>query len=66
VYHFLILADCHGLNEDGVDVDFHQNHDVLVATLQTRRKFTCLIGEHGFAYTVCFGVDVSHFLSMEL
>jgi len=65
-YHLIILVTLHGLNEDGVAVDFHHNHDVLVATLRTRRESTCLIGEHGFAYTLCFCVDVSHFLSMEL
>ncbi len=65
-YHFPILAALHGLNEDGVAVDFHHNHDVLVTLLRTRRELTCLIGEHGFAYSVCFGVDVSNFLTVEL
>jgi hypothetical protein len=65
-YQFLILAALHGLNEDGVAVDFHHNHDVLVASLRMRRESTCLIGEYGFAYPVCFGVDVSNFLTMEL
>ena len=60
------LAAFHGLSEDGVAVDFHHNHDVLVATLRARRELTCLIGEHGLADTVCFGVDVANFLSMEL
>ncbi len=65
-YHFFILAALHGLNEDDVAVDFHHNHDVLVASLRTRRESTCLIGEHGFAYSVCFGVDVLNVLTMEL
>ncbi len=65
-YHFLILVARHGLNKDGVAFDFHHNHDVLVASLRTRRESTCLIGEHGFAYPVCFGVDVSNFLTVEL
>ncbi len=65
-YHFLILAALHGLNKDGIAVDFHHNHDVLVASLRTRRELICLIGEHGFAYPVCFGVDVLNFLTMEL
>jgi hypothetical protein len=26
----------------------------------------CLIREHGFVYRVCFGVDVAHFLTVEL
>ncbi len=65
-YHFLILAALHGLNKDGIAVNFHHNHDVLVALLRTRRKLTCSIGEHGFAYPVCFGVDVLNFLTVEL
>ena len=55
-FHFLILVALHGLNKDGVAVDFHHNHDVLVATSRMRRELPCLIREHGFAYHVCFGV----------
>ena len=65
-YHFLILAALHGLNKDGIAVNFHHDHDVLVALLRTHRELICLIGEYGFAYPVCFGVDVSNFLTMEL
>jgi hypothetical protein len=50
---------CHAVN-------FHHNHDVLVALLRMCRELTCLIGEHGFAYHVCFGVDVSNFLTVAL
>jgi len=42
VYHFLILAALHGLNEDGVAVDFHHNHDVLVALLRTWFCVPCM------------------------
>ena len=66
MYHFLVLAALHGLNDDGVAVDFHHNHDVLVASLRMCRELTCLIGEHGFTYPVCLGVDILHFLLMEL
>jgi hypothetical protein len=31
-YHFGVLAVLHGHNKDGVAVNFHHNHDVLVAT----------------------------------
>ena len=65
-YHLIILATLHGLNKDGVAVDFHHNHDVLVASLRAGGELPCLIGEHGFAYHVCFGVDVAHFLTVEL
>ncbi len=61
--HFLILAALHGLNKDGVAVDFHHNHDVLVASLRAHRELTCFIGEHGFTYPVCFGGDVSNYLA---
>ena len=55
-----------GSSEYGVTVDFHYNHDVLVALLRTCGELACLIGEHGFVYHVCFGVDVAHFLTVEL
>jgi hypothetical protein len=55
-----------GSSEYGVTVDIHHNHDVLVASLQARRELACLIGEHGFAYPVCYGVDVWNFLAVEL
>ena len=64
--HSLILAALYGLNKDDVAVNFHHNHDVLVALLRVCRELTCLIGEHGFVYPVCFGVDVSKFLAVEL
>ena len=60
------LGALHGLNEDDITVDFYHNHDVLVALLRTHRELPCLIGEHGFAYPVCFVVDISNFISMEL
>ncbi len=66
MYHFLILAALHGLNKDDIALNFHHNHDVLVALLRTHRELTCLIGEHGFAYHVRLGVDVSNFLTVEL
>ena len=62
----VILAALHGFNEYGVAVDFHHNHGVLVASLRTHGELACLIGEHGFAYHVCFGVHVTHFLTVEL
>ncbi len=66
LYHFLILVALHGLHEDGVAVNFYHNHDVFVATLRRRQEMTSLVGEHGFAYPVCFSVDVLNLLSMEL
>ena len=65
MYHFRVLAALHELNEVGVAVDFHHNHDALVALLGLHRELTCLIGEHGFVYLVCLGVDVSNFLTLK-
>ncbi len=31
-YHLLILAALHGLNKVGIAINFHHNHDVLVAS----------------------------------
>ncbi len=65
-YHLCIIATFHGFNKDGIAVDFHHHHDIFVASLQSCRELACLVGEHGFAYFVHFGVDVAYFLAMEL
>jgi hypothetical protein len=65
-YHLCILATFHGFNEDGVDVNFHHHHDIFVPLLQLRRELVRLVREHGFAYLVCFSVDIVYFLAMEL
>ncbi len=64
-YHLRILATFHGFDEDGIAVDFHHHHDIFVALLQLHRELARLVGEHGFAYLVRFGVDISYFLAME-
>ncbi len=49
LYHLGILAVLHGLKKDGIPVDFHHNHDVLVATKRLNGELACLVREHGFA-----------------
>jgi hypothetical protein len=65
-YHLGVLAVLHGLNEDGVTVDFHHNYDVLVATKQSDVELACLVGEHNFACHVRLGVYVAHLLAVEV
>jgi hypothetical protein len=65
-YHLRILATFHGFDKDGVAVNFHHHHDIFVASLRLHRELACLVGEHGFAYLVYFGVDIVYFLAMEL
>ncbi len=65
LYHLRILATFHGFDKDGIAVGFHHPHDIFVALLQSRRELACLVGEHGFAYLVRFGVDITYFLAME-
>ncbi len=65
-YHLGILAVFHGLDEDGVAVNFHHNHDVLVVTQRLGGELVCLVGEHGFMYHVLLGVHVAHLLTMEV
>jgi hypothetical protein len=60
-----VLVVLHGLDEDGVAINFHQHHDVLVAMKRLGGKLACLVGEHGFVYHVRLGVHVAHFLAME-
>ncbi len=79
-YHLGILAVLHGLNKDGIAINFHCNHDVLAASSRSGRELACLVGEHGFAYHVhlgvhiahllachvCLGVNIAHFLAVEV
>ncbi len=46
-YHLSVLAVFHGLDKDGVAVNFHNNHDVLVATKRSYGDLACLVREHG-------------------
>jgi hypothetical protein len=61
-----VLAVLHGLNKDGIAVDFHHNHDVLFAPKRLDGELACLVGEHGFAYHVRLGVHVLHLLAVEV
>ncbi len=66
LYHLGILAILHGLDEGGVAVDFHHNHDVLVATKRLDVELACLVREHGFEYHVSLGVHIVLILAMEV
>ncbi len=65
-YHLGVLAVLHGLNKDGLTIDFHHNHDVLVASERLGGELAGLFREHGFAYHVRLGVHVAHFLAVEV
>ena len=54
-----------GFDKYGTTVDFHHNHDVLVACLRAEWELTCLVGEDGVSYVVNVGVDVLDFASPE-
>jgi hypothetical protein len=68
LYHLSVLAVLHGLmgsiDENGVPVNFHHNHDGLVAMKRLDGELACLVGEHGFTYHVHLGVQVAHLLAM--
>ncbi len=66
LYHFVIFAVLHGFNEDGVDVDFHHDHDVFVAAKRSDGELACLVGKCGFLYHVHLGVHIVYFLAMEV
>jgi hypothetical protein len=65
-YHLGVLAVLHGLNEDGVAIDFQHNHDVLVAPKRSGGELAGMVGEHGFAYHVRLGVHAAHYLAVEV
>ncbi len=64
--HLGVLAVLHGLDKGGIAVNFHHNHDVLVATKRSGGELACLVGEHGFVYHVHLGVHIAHLLAMEV
>jgi len=66
LYHLGVLEVLHGLNEDGVAINFNHNHDVLVASKRLGGELAGLVREHGFAYHVRLGVHVAHLLAMEV
>ncbi len=55
-YHLSVLAVLHGLDENGVAINFHHNYDVLVASKRLDGELPGLVNEHGFAYHVHLGV----------
>jgi hypothetical protein len=65
-YHLGILAVLHGLNKDGIAINFHHNHDVLVALKRLSEELAGLVGEHGFLDHVHLGVHVMQFLAVEV
>ncbi len=65
-HHLGILAVLHGVNKDGVAVNFYHNHDVLVATKRLDGELACLVREHGFAYHVRLGVHIAYLLAVQV
>jgi hypothetical protein len=61
-YHLGVLAVCHGLNKDGVAINFIHNHDVLVAMKRLGGELAGLVGGHGFAYHVRWVYKLCTFL----
>mmetsp|Transcript_13999 Transcript_13999/g.31870 ORF Transcript_13999/g.31870 Transcript_13999/m.31870 type:complete len:264 (-) Transcript_13999:1119-1910(-) len=64
--HFFVGATGHRLDKDGVAVDFHHEHDVLVARLRRDGEAAGLIGEEGVLGFVDLDVDVADLLSSEV
>jgi hypothetical protein len=65
-YHLGVLAVLCGLDEDGIALDFHHNHDELVAPKRSGGELSGLVGECGFAYHVHLGVHAVHYLAVEV
>jgi hypothetical protein len=66
LYHLGVLEVFYGLDEDGVAINFNNNHDVLVASKRLGGELAGLVREHDFAYHVRLGVHVAHILTMEV
>jgi hypothetical protein len=64
MYHLGIFAVLQGFNKDGLAVDFHNNHDVFLATKRLDGELAFLVGEHGFAYQVRLSVHIGYLLAV--
>ena len=62
---FLILSTIERLEQNGIAVYFHHDHNIFVATLGLDWILFGLIGEDGFSDIIDFGEDVLFFLAME-
>ena len=64
--HFFLRATGHGLDEDGVAVDFDHEHDVFVSGLRRDGEAAGLVGEDGVFGFVHFDVDVPNLRTAEV
>jgi hypothetical protein len=64
-YHLVVLPAVHGLEQDGIAIDFDHHHDILVAPVRSGGELSGLVGKDGFTDIVDGGVDVLNFLTSQ-
>ena len=60
---FRLCAVLDGLYQNVVAINFHHDHDVLVASFGSGRKLFCLVLKYCFSDVIYLSVDESHFLT---
>ena len=60
---FRVCAVLDGIYHDGIAINFHHDHDVLVASFLSGGELTSLFRKHCVADVIDFSVDVSHLLT---
>ena len=54
-----------GLQQDGIAISIHHDHDVLVALFVSGGELTGLIGKHCIANVIDFSVEVAHLFASQ-
>ena len=62
---FRVYAILDGLHQDGVAVNFHHDHYVLVALSGSGGELPCLVRKYCVADVIYLSVDVLHFLNSQ-
>ena len=62
----MVVSATDGLDQDRIAVYFDHDHYVFVASLGSRGKLACLVGEYRFVYVVYLREYILHFLAHEL
>jgi hypothetical protein len=63
---FVVVSAIDGFDQDCISVYFNHDHYVFVASLGSRGKRTCLVGEYCFANVIHWREYITYFLAREL
>ena len=65
IFLFCVRAVLERLHQDGIAINIHHVHDVLVALFESDGELARLVGKHCVANVLDFSVDVEHLLALQ-